>query len=191
MSQNRLVVNQSLDVAPPSKRISQSGEVHPAPNARSTKCHVTQRCAAKERVSRLARPKVLRIQQRYISGENQTAIAKAEGCDRETVSRIVKSSEMTEYVERMKEEFRGFVPDALIALRHALQVQKDPRIAYQVLRDVGVVLPRQLQVQLAEASVAKPEDELRREWATKFGLMVLQKHEVYGASLPDVGELVD
>ena len=55
---------------------------------RVPECHDVPRTAAKQSVSRLPTPTVVRIQARYVAGENQTQIAKAEGCDRETVSRI-------------------------------------------------------------------------------------------------------
>jgi DNA invertase Pin-like site-specific DNA recombinase len=84
---------------------------------RSTGCPKKPHHASK---SRLPRPKVLRIQQRYIAGQNQSTIAKAEGVDRQTVWRIVKSEEMVEYIEAMRAEFRGLVPDAISAVRHAL-----------------------------------------------------------------------
>jgi hypothetical protein len=190
MSQNNPPAVQSKDVVTRVQAISQSKEAHLSRNVHPTKCRSTPRRAAKDPVSRLPRPKVLRIQQRYITGENQSVIARAEGCDRETVSRIVKSCEMVEYLERMKEEFRGLVPDALVALRYALQVQKDARIAYDVLRDVGVVLPHQLQVQAAMASELPTVDQVTREWAMRLGMVALERATVYGSSLPDVEEPV-
>jgi hypothetical protein len=184
MSRSRPPVVQSKDVASRTQATSQSEETHLSRNSHPTKCRSTPRRAAKEPECRLPRPKVLRIQQRYIAGENQTVIARAEGCDRETVSRIVKSSEMAEYIERMKEEFRGLVPDALVALRYALQAQKDARLAYQVLRDVGVVLPYQLQVQAAVASSLPTEDQGTQEWAMRLGMMAIEKHRIFGTRLP-------
>jgi len=186
MARNSPPVVQSKDIATRAQAISQSEETHLSRNVHSTKCRCTPRRAAKEPESRLPRPKVLRIQQRYIAGENQSVIARVEGCDRETVSRIVKSSEMTEYLEQMKEEFRGLVPDALVALRYALQVQRDARIAYDVLRDVGVVLPHQLQVQAAMASELPTVSQVTREWAMRLGMVALERAAVYGSSLPDV-----
>ena len=124
------IVRSTAAVKPPRKGSDCVGES-------ATGRDVPQR-AAKTPTSRLPRPKIVRIQQRYVAGQNQTQIAKLEKCDRETVSRIVRSSEMAEYIERMKEEFRGLVPDAIAALRHTLQTQKDGRLAYEVLRDTGV-----------------------------------------------------
>jgi hypothetical protein len=186
MSRTSPPVVQSKDDATRAPDFLQSEATRLTQDVRPTRRHSMPRRAAKEPVSRLPRPKVLRIQQRYIAGENQTVISRAEGCDRETVSRIVKSSEMTEYVERMREEFRGLVPDALVTLRYALQIQKDARIAYDVLRDVGVI-PCEMQGQPAETSGLQTEEYLLRlEWAKRLALMAIEKHVVFGASLPDV-----
>jgi hypothetical protein len=106
---------------------------------------------------------------------------KAEGCDRETVSRIVRSSEMAEYIERMKEEFRGLVPDALAALRHTLQTQKDGRIALEILRDVGVA-PRKGEPPQLPATT--PEDGYSRQ-AIMIANVLLEAQDNLGVDLPE------
>jgi hypothetical protein len=153
--------------------------------------HGVPRPTAKSCVSRLPRPTVVRIQARYIAGENQTQIAKAERCDRETVSRIVKSSEMAEYVERMKEEFRGLVPDALAAVRHALQEQKDARIAYQLLRDTGVIPSPEELTQSAMQQSAPDATPLTPFESAMLGLAAIaeQTSETYGFPLPNPQEM--
>src|SRR5215469_2973146 len=49
---------------------------------------------AKARSFRIPEPQAARIVQRYIAGENIRAIAREEGRDRGTVTRIVKSEDM-------------------------------------------------------------------------------------------------
>jgi hypothetical protein len=150
----------------------------------SVNCCDMPRTATKRHLSRLPRPKVVRIQQRYIGGENQTQIARAEGCDRETVSRIVRSSEMAEYIEHMKEEFRGLVPDALAALRHTLQTQKDGRIALEILRDVGVA-PRRGAPLTSPATT--PEDGYSRQ-AIMVANVMLEARDRMCVELPPEAE---
>jgi hypothetical protein len=59
--------------------------------SRSTSNHRKHpRKSTKTRGSYLPKPKVLRIQQRYINGQNKSEIAREEKCDRETVTRIVQ-----------------------------------------------------------------------------------------------------
>jgi len=54
---------------------------------------------AKKMLVRIPPVKRIRVMQRYASGENQTAIARQEGINRETVGRIVKSAEMEAFTE--------------------------------------------------------------------------------------------
>ncbi len=185
MSRNRPPVIRSKDTTTRARTISQS-ETQSSQKVRSTECHNMPRHATEKPVSRLPKPKVLRIQQRYIAGENQTAIAKAEGCDRQTVSRIANSSEMAEYIKRMREELRRLLPDALGVIRHALQVKKDARIAYQLLRDLGVVLAAQLPNQPDLESELETGERWKREWAMRLGLIAIEKSRIYGTKLPDV-----
>jgi hypothetical protein len=157
---------------------------------RVPECHDVPRTAAKQSVSRLPTPTVVRIQARYVAGENQTQIAKAEGCDRETVSRIVRSSEMVEYIEQMKEEFRGLVPDALNAIRYALCVQKDARIAYEVLRNVGIA-PRSGETEQLPTTPSSAEERVEKQMRMIAGVM-LSRREVFGIELPsDIQEALD
>lgn len=76
--------------------------------------------------SYLPAPQIVRIQQRHISGEKNSSIARAEGCDRHTVARIVKSSEMVAFVQQMRERLYGLAPLALDAVEHGLN-SKDTR----------------------------------------------------------------
>jgi hypothetical protein len=73
----------------------------------NTNCRKHLGQTTKSRGSYLPEPNILRIQQRYIAGENKSAIAKAEGCDRETVTRIVKFPEVQQFIALMQQEFYG------------------------------------------------------------------------------------
>jgi hypothetical protein len=87
---------------------------------------------------RIPAPQIERIKQRHIVGQSQREIARAEGRSRPTIARIVKGEEMQAFVQEMRERFYGLVPDALATIEYALREQRDARIAYDILRDVGV-----------------------------------------------------
>lgn len=99
-------------------------------------------------------PQSVRIMQRYIGGESIRQIARAERRDRATVTRIVCSDEMQTYVHQMRERFYGLGFDALAAVEHTLQVQKDGRLAYQLLTDIGVVPSREERYAIATQSMS-------------------------------------
>ena len=107
---------------------------------------------AKRRGSYLPETKVLAIQQRYLHGENKTAIAKAEAVDRGTVARIVQFPEVRQFIAQQQQEFFGLVPDAMGAVRHALRILKDAKVGLQILQAAGVAPPPGARLQLPEAT---------------------------------------
>jgi hypothetical protein len=143
---------------------------------------ISPRKPAKTRGSYLPEAKVLAIQQRYLKGENKTSIAKAEGCDRETVARIVQFPEVRNFIAQMQQEFYGLVPDAMAALRHALLVTKDPRVAYQVLEATGVAPHRNERLQMPETTSSETGVEGQLEM---MAAVMLEGHENFGVDFPD------
>jgi phage replication-related protein YjqB (UPF0714/DUF867 family) len=119
---------------------------------------------------------------RHVAGESNREIARAEGRDRETVARIVKSSEMAGFVEEMKEEFRGLVPDAINAIRYALQVQKDARIALEVLRSNGLAPRSGEPEQLPITPATKNERDARQIGV--LAAVIAERRRVFNVELP-------
>src|SRR5580692_668369 len=74
------------------------------------------RKTTKARGSYLPVPKILRIQQRYLNGQNKSEIALEENCDRETVTRIVQFPEVQNFIAQAQQEFFGLIPDAIAAV---------------------------------------------------------------------------
>lgn len=153
---------------------------------RSTSNHRTYpRKTTKARGSYLPAPKILRIQQRYVAGENKTAIAKEEKVDRGTVARIVKFPEVQDFIAQAQQEFFGLVPDAMAAVRHALRLEKNPTIALAVLERTGVAAHRGERMQLPETA---PQDGYTRQ-AVMIANVLLEGREQMGLGLgPDIEE---
>lgn len=141
----------------------------------------------KQLKSYLPAPQVQRIQQRHIAGEKNSAIARAEGCDRHTVARIIKGPEMKAYVAEMKERFNGFAPLALDTVEAGLTTLKDTRLACEVLKAIGVIEPRGNMVSVNLEREIDEEAEVERlaiEWLGRLTLMGMQRRDVYGTALP-------
>jgi hypothetical protein len=132
--------------------------------------------------SYLPEPKILRIQQRHISGETNSEIARAEGCDRHTVGRIIKRPEMAAYTEERRGRLYGFAPLALDAVEHGLTISKDTKLACEVLKAIGVIEPAENRIPVEDE--AAREARLEVEEAGKLALMALERHEIYGTELP-------
>src|SRR5271155_4680525 len=117
-----------------------------------TNCRKHPRKTTKSRGSYLPEPKILRIQQRYLDGQNKSEIAREEKCDRETVTRIVQFPEVQNFIARAQQEFFGLIPDAMAAVRHALRVENNPTIGLTVLERTGVTAYRGERMQLPETT---------------------------------------
>jgi hypothetical protein len=87
---------------------------------------------------------------------------------------------MQTFVQEMRERFYGLVPEALATIEYALRQQKDARIAYDILRDVGIV-PRKGEPPQLPVSAA--EDGYSRQ-AIMVANVLLESHENFGVDLP-------
>ena len=84
-------------------------------------------------------PQAARIAGRFISGQSIREIARQEGRDRETVTRIVRARDVQEHVVLLRAKFFEVGVDAIDALQHQLKDGKDGKLGLEVLRDVGAV----------------------------------------------------
>lgn len=137
------------------------------------------RKTTKARGSYLPAPKVLRIQQLYVAGENKSEIVKKEKVDRATVARIVQFPEVQDFIAQAQQEFFGLVPDAMAAVRYALRVEKNPTIALAVLERTGVSAHRGERMQLPETT---PQDGYSRQ-AVMIANVLLEGREHMGLDL--------
>jgi hypothetical protein len=153
---------------------------------RSASNHRTHPRKAAKRGSYLPEPKILRIQQLYIAGENKSEIAKKEKVDRATVARIVQFPEVQNFIAQAQQEFFGLVPDAMAALRHALRVEKNPTIALAVLERTGVTAQRGERMQLPETTASESGYERQ---ARLIGSVLFEANQQMGVPLgPEIEE---
>lgn len=133
---------------------------------------------------RIPAPQIERIKQRHIMGQSQREIARAEGRSRPAIAKIVKGKEMQAFVQEMRERFYGLAPDALATIEYAMREQKDARIAYEILRDAGVVSRKGEPPQLPATT---PEDGYNRQ-AIMIANVMLEARDRMGVDLPEEAE---
>lgn len=161
--------------------ILRSAQAHLKQSTRN--CRTPPRKSTKARGSYLPVPKILRIQQRYLNGQNKTEIAREEKCDRETVARIVQFPEVQNFIAQAQQEFFGLIPDAMAAVRHALKVEKNAMIALTVLERTGVSAHRGERMQIPETT-----DGYSRQ-AVMIANVLLEGREHMGLDLgPEIEE---
>ena len=93
---------------------------------------------------------------------------------------------MQEYVQNMRERFVGLGCAAMDALEHALLVEKDSRLAYQLLRDIGVAPSGQQGIQPANQKPIDDQDARVRQIMIKMASCAIERNRVYGTPLPSV-----
>jgi|SRR5580658_7279787 hypothetical protein len=147
----------------------------------SRNCRTHPRKTAETRGSYLPQPKILRIQQRYLNGQNKSEIAREEKCDRETVARIVQFPEVQNFIAQAQQEFFGLIPDALAAVRHALTVEKNAMIGLTVLERTGVTAYRGERMQLPETTASESGYERQ---ARLVAAVMLEARDQMGVELP-------
>jgi hypothetical protein len=115
-----------------------------------------QPSSAKNANSRIPGPQFQRIVQRHMRGQSVREISRTENRSREAVTRIVNSDEVKKIVQLMRSEVYGMADDALNAVRHALQEQKDGRVGYRLLMDIGAI-PRPAETESNAIQAMQPE----------------------------------
>ena len=148
-------------------------------------CRRQPRKSTTPRGSHLPKPKILRIQQRYLNGQNKSEIAREEKCDRETVTRIVQFPEVQNFIAQAQQEFFGLIPDAMAAVRHALRVEKNPTIGLAILERTGVTAYRGERMQLPETTAS--ESGCDRQ-ARLVAAVLLEARDRMGVELPPEAE---
>ena len=76
---------------------------------------------AKQMRHRIPPSQRFRVMQKYALGTNQTAIARDENLNRESVGRIVKSAEMEQFTEEIRERWRGLCDEAIQSVRRLIK----------------------------------------------------------------------
>jgi len=146
-------------------------------------------CSAKKPLTVVPPPQSARIMHRYIQGQSIRQIAREEKRDRATVTKIVRAEEVTEYVRNMRERFYGLGEAALSAVQRALEAG-DARLAYEHLKDIGVVPERgrnAVQSQM-QGPAGMTEDEVLQEEIHKLSFLTLNMARTFKQPLPHVAE---
>jgi hypothetical protein len=146
---------------------------------------------AKKMRNRISPVQRLRVMEKYALGTNQTAIARQEEINRETVGRIVKSAEMEAFTEEMRERWRGLC-DAAIESVSRLIAKDDRPTVLRVLESNKIIAP-QGQVQNLSVNLApKPSgDERVKELMGAFAAVAIERARVYKTPMPELAEIAE
>jgi hypothetical protein len=132
-----------------------------------------------------------RIMQKYVLGKTQTDIAKEESVDRESVRRIVRSPELTAYVEEKRELWRGLCDDALEVVRQKMK-EGDKDVALRILESNGVIPPRGATLNHNIQTAAKPsQDDRMKTLRACFADVMMERARVFKTPMPELAEIAE
>jgi hypothetical protein len=83
-----------------------------------------------------------RIKQLNDVGENIRRIAREEAKYQEDVRRIVRSYATQQYIEEVRMALYGLLENAIESIAYALDSERDGKLAYRLLVDLGVIQKR-------------------------------------------------
>ena len=132
-----------------------------------------------------------RIMQKYVLGKTQTDIAKEESVDRESVRRIVRSPELTAYVEEKREMWRGLCDIALEVLRQKLK-EGDKEVALRILESNGVIPVRGSALNHNIPTAANPNQDMRMNaLRASFADVMMERAKVFRTPFPELAEIAE
>jgi len=133
----------------------------------------------------------LRVTEKYALGTNQTAIAREEGLNRESIRRIVKSAEMESFTEEIRERWRGLCDSAVESVRRLI-AKDDKQAVFRVLESNGIIAPQgQVQNLSVQTAPKSSGDERVKELMGAFATVAIERARVYKTPFPEVQEVAD
>jgi transposase-like protein len=146
---------------------------------------------AKKMRNRIPPVKRIRVMQRYASGENQTAIARQEGINRETLGRIVKSAEMEQFTEEIRERWRGLCDSAVESVRRLI-ASDDRQTVLRVLESNGIIAPQGVALNHNIQTAVKPnQDERVNTLRACFADVMMERARVFKTPMPELNEIAN
>lgn len=113
-------------------------------------------------------------------------IARVERCSRNTIRKIVTAEEFQGHLARVREKIWGGLDDAVDVVLENIRQNRDPKMAYELLRDAGL-LPRATQIvhQPQQLTPSTPEEDGVDRQARMVASVLLEGHQNYGVELPE------
>jgi hypothetical protein len=161
--------------------------------AKLTRPVATAQAAIQHKQAKKARHRIppvqrIRVMQRYASGENQTAIARNENLNRESVGRIVKSEEMEQFTEEIRERWRGLCDEAIQSVRRLI-AQDDKQTVYRVLESNGIVAPQGAALNHIQPAAKPSQDDRMKTLRACFADVMMERAKVFKTPFPELADI--
>jgi hypothetical protein len=164
--------------------------------AKLTRLAATAQAAIQHKPAKKTRHRIppsqrFRVMQKYALGRNQTAIARDENLNRESVARIVKSEEMQAFTEEMRERWRGLCKDAIQSVRRLI-ASDDRQTMFRVLESNKIIAPLGQVQNFSVNPAPKPSgDERVNTLRACFADVMMERARVYKTPMPELNEIAE
>ena len=133
----------------------------------------------------------LRVMEKYALGRNQTAIARDENLNRESVGRIVKSEEMEAFTEEIREGWRGLCENAIQSVRRLI-AKDDKQMVLRVLESNGIIAPQGAALNHNIPTAANPnQDERVKNLRASFADVMMERARVFKTPMPELADIAE
>jgi hypothetical protein len=150
-----------------------------------------QRKPSKKARHRIPPIQRLRVMEKYALGTNQTAIAREEGLNRESIGRIVRSEEMQAFTEEIRESWRGLCENAIQSVRRLI-AKDDKQTVFRVLESNGILGPQGAALNHNVPTAAKPsQDDRMNTLRACFADVMMERARVFKTPFPELAEIAE
>ena len=169
---------------------------HPVRPAKLTRRAATAQAAIQHKPAKKVRNRIppvqrLRVMEKYAMGRNQTAIARQEGINRETVGRIVKGEEMQAFTEEIRERWRGLCDSAVESVRRLI-AKDDKQAVFRVLESNGIIPPQGAALTHNIQNATKPTgDERVKNLRAAFADVMLERAKAFKTPFPELAQIAE
>ena len=146
---------------------------------------------AKKTRNRIPPIQRLRVMEKYALGRNQTAIAREENLNRESVGRIVKSAEMEAFTEEIRERWRGLCDSAVESVRRLI-AKDDKQTVFRVLESNGIIAPQgQVQNFSGQPAPKSTGDARVKQLMEAFAAVAIERARVFKTPMPHLADIAE
>ena len=137
----------------------------------------------------VSQPQQERIIARHIAGESLSEIARKERRHRATVTKLVRSEDVTQYVTELRARLYGYLDAAMSAVLGGLRGD-DHEFAYQFLKDLGVV-PTETERMAAQVpeTTGSSSNGVKRQLEKAVEIM-MERKQIYGTPFEEIEEMI-
>ena len=143
---------------------------------------------AKKTRNRIPPVQRLRVMEKYAMGTNQTAIAREEGLNRESIGRIVKSEEMDAFTEEIRGRWRGLCDAAVESVRRLI-AKDDKQAVFRVLESNGIVAPQGAALNHIQPAAKPSQDDRMKTLRACFADVMMERAKVFKTPFPELADI--